>query len=117
MIMGKFFFISLFTLSLSTFAIASDEQLVDPLPNLSISKSEVQKSLENLKNSGKISAADYEVAQKELSTMSDSQLNTIKEKAVGLIRNDPDKALEIAKAPKIDLEEAHKQLNAVQAPK
>jgi hypothetical protein len=86
---------------------------VDPLANFTVSKSEIADSLAKLKASGKISEADYNAAKKELDGMSDSQVGAIKDKAVGLARKNPDKALELINKPKLDAKELEKQLNGV----
>lgn len=90
--------------------LALPAQDVDPLSNITISKDEISKSLDHLKGQGKISESDYNEAQKELKTMSDSQIESIKDKAIGLIRKDPDKALEIINK-KIDKKELEKELH------
>ena len=82
---------------------------VDPLSNLSISKDDIFKSLDNLKKEGKISDADYEKAKLELKAMSDTQVNGMKDTAVNMIRKDPDKAVDLIKGSAIDMKEVEKQ--------
>lgn len=96
-------------LMLLPFALPAQD--VDPLANIKISKDEISKSLDQLKGQGKISESDYNEAQKELKTMSDAQVGSIKDKAIGLIRKDPDKALGIINNKKIDKKELEKELN------
>ncbi len=79
---------------------------------MAVSKNEIVKSLENLKKNGQISEEDYQKTKKELLGMSDSQLNGIKKTAEGMIRNDPDKAVELSKG-KIDLKAVEKQATEV----
>lgn len=88
----------------------------DPLANISISKSEVAGSLDKLKKEGKISQKEYDEAKAALLGMSDDHLKAIKEVALGMARNDPDKALQLVKAPTIDLAEAEKQMQAINNP-
>jgi hypothetical protein len=105
-------------LSMCSFAILQTpaKAETDPLANITVTKNEVAKSLDNLKKEGKISQKDYDDAQKALVGMSDAHLTAIKEMAVGMARNNPDKAMELVKAPSIDLAEAEKQMNALSNP-
>lgn len=113
--MGKILFLGLMTLSLIQSPLMASD--IDPLANITVSKGEVLKSLENMKNSGQITQKDYEETVKAVNGMSDQNLAAIKEMAVGMARNDPDKAMALAKAPKIDLAEAESQLKALSKPK
>jgi PAB1-binding protein PBP1 len=91
---------------------ANDELDVDPLSNINISKEDIIKSLETLKKQGKISDADYEKAKKELSGISDSQIKSITNTAVDVIRKDPDKAVGLVNALKVDTNEVKKQIES-----
>lgn len=119
MTFGKFICTFIFTAALSQGqVIASDTAPeVDPLTNITVSKDEISQSLDKLKKEGKISATDYEAAKKELDGMSPGHVTAIKELAVGMIRNNPDKALELVQSPKVDFEEAKRQINALSNPK
>ena len=110
MIAGKFL---LFTaLSFFTFQpqVSASDDVNDPLTGFTVSKDDIVKGLDHLKSEGKISQADYDKAKSELSGMSDSSVDELKDKAVGIVRNNPDKALELVKAPKVNPEEVQKQL-------
>lgn len=98
-------------------AFAENTSEVDPLANISVSKHEISGSLDRLKNEGKISEKDYHAAKAELANMSDAHVTAIKEMAVGMIRNDPDKALSLVQAPQVDLAEAERQIKALSNPK
>ena len=113
--MGKLFCLGLFAISLVQSPLQASD--VDPLANLTISKSEVLKSLENMKNAGQITQKDYEETVKSVNGMSDQNLSAIKDMALGMVRNDPDKAMALAKAPKIDLAVAEEQLKSLSKPK
>lgn len=108
--------VSLFTL-LSYPAHSQAEELEqDPLTNFSVSKEEVLKSLDMLKSNGQISEKDYLAAKQQLSGMNASQISALKETAVGMVRNDPDKAVELSKG-KFDAEATKKQINDLSKPK
>ena len=92
---------------------ANDE--VDPLANFSITPGEIQKSLENLKKNGQISQEDYDKATKQLAGMSANEITALKETAIGMVRNDPDKAVELTKG-KINTAEIEKQINDLSKP-
>lgn len=95
---------------------ASDD--LDPLANFQVSKDDIIKSLDNLKQMGKISEEDYQKAKKELGGMSNNQVSALKETAVGLVRNDPDKAVSLVnKGGQINAEEVKKQIGELSLPK
>ena len=87
-------------------------QDIDPLANFTISKDEISQSLDKLRATGKISEADHAAAKKELAQMNDAQVGSIKDKAIGIVRKDPDKALELINKPTIDAKEVEARLNA-----
>lgn len=91
---------------------ANDELDIDPLANINVSKEEILKSMEVLRKQGKISNADYDRAKKELSGLSHSQVKSITETAVDVIRKDPDKALSLVNAAKLDPNEVKKQIES-----
>ena len=115
MTMGKLLVFGLLTFTLIQTPLKASD--IDPLANISISKGEVLKSLENMKKAGQISEKDFNETVKAVNAMSDQNLAAIKEMAVGMARNDPDKAMALAKAPVIDLAEAERQLKALSNPK
>lgn len=114
MITGKILFFTLlsffmFQSPLSASELESEDK--DPLAGFTVSKDEIAKSLDNLKAGGKISDADYQNAKKDLGGMSDTQISAIKETAIGMVRNNPDKAVELVNANKIDASAVQKQIN------
>ncbi|MBC7713701.1 MAG: hypothetical protein H7177_10195 [Rhizobacter sp.] len=110
MFTGKILLVSLFTFfSFHSPLSAAEDLNVDPLSNISVSKDEIIKSLEMLKKQGKITDADYQKAKKEIAVMTDAQVNGIKDIAVNMVRKDPDKAVELLNAKKIDLKQVEKQ--------
>lgn len=117
MIMGKLLVI-LFTFFLFQSPLSANDNLdTDPLANIKVSKEDILKSMEALKKQGKISEADYQNAKKELEAMSDSQVNSITDTAVDVIKKDPDKAVGLLQGAKIDTNEVKKQVDSVSKPK
>lgn len=97
---------------------AGEDFSKDPLEGLKVSKTEILKSLDTLKAQGKISEADHKKATSEVNKMSDAQVSTINENAIGMVRNHPDKALEFANGSNlISSEEAKKQIQELSKPK
>ena len=120
MSMGKRLFLAVLTLFSFVFfqanlSASDSDSDVDTLTHdtMSISKEEIIKSLDNLKKQGQITEADYEKTKKELLGMSDSQVNNIKKNAEGIIRNNPDKALELVNQKKIDVKAVEQQASQV----
>lgn len=117
MIMGKLLVI-LFTFFLFQSPLSANDNLdSDPLANIKVSKQDILLSMEALKKQGKISEADYQKAKKELEAMSDSQVNSITDTAVDVVRKDPDAAVGLLKGAKIDTNEVKKQVDSVSKPK
>jgi hypothetical protein len=98
--MKKYLLITLliFTPSL----LLAEELLQDPLINFKVSKNEIEQSLELLKKMGKISEEDYQKALKDLKGMDQNKIDSLTENAKDLVRKDPDKALELYQAKKLD---------------
>ncbi len=101
-------------LSLSTISFANEE--VDLLSTMEVSADEIQKSLEKMKASGQISERDFEKAKIHVSAMGSTEIKSLTETAVAMVKNDPDKAVALTTAPIIDTDEATKQINALSAP-
>jgi len=93
------------------------EEEGDPLNSVQISNGEILKSLEMMKANGQISAEDYEKAKTQLQGMSPTQIKALEETAKGMIRNDPDKAVELAKGKKLDSGAVQKKINDLSRPK
>lgn len=87
---------------------ANDKMDAAPLPLINISKEDILKSIEALRKQGKITEAELEVAKKELSGLSDSQIKSITDIAIDIIKKDPDKALELMNSKKVDVNELNK---------
>lgn len=85
--------------SLLSLPVAYAQDDIDPLSNVKVSKEEIFKSLENLKSQGQISADDYEKAKLQLSGMDANQIEGLNQTAVGMVRNNPDKAVELSQKP------------------
>jgi hypothetical protein len=62
------------------------------MPDFTIKKSEIEKSLKHLLDQGQISESDYKKAMLQLGKMDDGQLNELKDKALGVVKEDPKKA-------------------------
>ncbi len=109
----RLFFTAMTLLSFVMFQsnLSASEEDVDTLTQdtMSISKDDIIKSLDSLKKEGKITEDDYQRAKKELLGMSDAQVNGIKKTAEGMVRNNPDKAVDLVKGPKVDVKEVKKQ--------
>ncbi len=118
MFFSKFVVITLMSFCFHQNTVSASEGFdKDPLAGLSFSKEEIAKSLETLKNSGKISDADYKKATTELMGMSQNQINALKEAAVGMVRNNPDKAVELVQKGSFDAEATKKQISDLSKPK
>lgn len=70
-----------------------------------------------MKANGQISAEDFEKAKKQLAGMSPTQIKALEETAKGMIRNDPDKAVDLAKGKKLDSDAVQKQIDDLSRPK
>lgn len=95
---------------------ASEDDNKDPLIGIEVSSDEISKSLDNMKASGQISQKDYDEAKKQLSGMSSAQIKALSETAIGMVRNDPDKAVELSKQ-KFNSDATKKQINDLSRPK
>lgn len=119
MFIGKFLAFTLLSFFLYQSTVSAEDLFdKDPLEGFSVSKGDIEKSLDGLRKSGRISEEDYQKAKKELGAMSDSQVSALKETAVGMVRNDPDKAVDLVnKGEKIDPEAVRKQIGDLSKPK
>ena len=63
----------------------------------------MHRSLENLKKSGTISGDDFEKAKKELNQMDNAQLDKLTNKAIGIMKENPD-------AEKLSIKEMEKKI-------
>ena len=90
--------------------IDNDELEMQAPTNFNISKEEMLKSLVLLKEQGKISEADLEKAKKELSGISNSQIESMTKTAIAIIKQDPEKIHELMTRSKLDTEEINKQI-------
>ncbi len=117
MVFGKALIITLLSFFLFQGNLSANDDF-DLLSNFQVSKDDISKSLDNLRQMGKISEEDYQKAKKELSGMSNNQVSALKETAVGLVRNDPDKAVGLVKkGSAINPEEVRKQIGDLSIPK
>lgn len=87
------------------------------LSDIKVSKNDIKISLDKLKAEGQISEADYKKALEQLGGMNDTQISLMKETAIGMVKNDPDKAAEVVKSKKMNSPEVQKQLKDLAAPK
>ena len=65
-----------------------DQEDLDLLSNIQVSKEDILSSMEMLKKQNKISEADFQKAKKELMDMDTSQLNDLNQKAIGIIKSE-----------------------------
>lgn len=118
MFFGKFLVFTLLSFFLYQSTVSANDEMKDPLEGFSVSKEDIIKSLDSLKKMGKISEEDYQKAKKELGGMSDAQIGALKETAVGMVRNDPDKAVDLVnKGGKIDPAATQTQIRDLSKPK
>ncbi len=108
--------ITFLTLSSSIFSSAYSDDNVDPLIGLQISPAEILKSLEQMKATGQISAEDFEKAKRHVANMSSLEVKALNQTAIGMVRNNPDKAVELTKGKTIDTQAVQKQINALSKP-
>jgi ABC-type dipeptide/oligopeptide/nickel transport system ATPase component len=102
MIFLRTILLSCLLLAFSSIPLDAEEIEKDPLVGISVSKAEIAKQLEDFKKQGKISDAEYLETQKLLNAMNESQISDINQKAIGMVRKDPDKAVALANMKKID---------------
>jgi phage-related minor tail protein len=69
---------------------AAPNEDVDTIKQMKISKADILASMEKLRKGGQISEADYQKAKKELEAMNDSQVDGIRNKAIGIIEKNPE---------------------------
>lgn len=114
---NSFALLVLMTFVFQTNVCFGEEDLnIDPLSNVNISKEELAKSMELLRKENKISEADFQKANKELMGMNDVQISALTQTAVGMIRKNPDKAVDLSKADKVDHKEVQKQIDSLSSP-
>jgi phage-related minor tail protein len=77
-------------MSVIPMSVSAATEDVDTIKQMKISKSDILASMEQLRKGGQISEADYQKAKKELEAMNDSQIDGIKNKAVGIIEKNPE---------------------------
>jgi hypothetical protein len=112
----KFIFSFLFLSMLLTSSIRAEDDNKDPLVGIEVSSDEISKSLDGMKASGQISQKDYEEAKKQLSGMNSAQIKALSETAIGMVRNNPDKAVELS-TQKFNADATKKQINDLSRPK
>ncbi len=98
--------------SLSVFG---EEENVDTLTGMQVSPEEIHKSLAKMKADGQISAEDFEKAKRHVASMSSTDLKVLNETAIGMVKNDPDKAVELSKG-KLDVGAVQKQIKSLSSP-
>ncbi len=76
---------------------------LDPISAMKISKPEILQTLRLLRDSGKISAEDYQKSVTEIEKMDDRKLQNLAEEAKEIAKKNPDGAMDILKDKKIDL--------------
>lgn len=104
----------LLTLTLISFAAPSMalEEGVDTisLDTMKISKEDIMASLDKLRKGGQISEEDYQKAKKQLEGLSDAQIKGIKDKAVKIVKENPEVVNEAMKSKQMTPEEIKKSL-------
>jgi hypothetical protein len=114
--MRKLMILPVFILGLNTkICLAEDNSLdTDPLNNFHVSKGEVIKSLDEMKNMRKINEKEYSEAKRELASYDDKKMEDMNNKAKDLIRVNPDKAVEIYKDQNADTGKMHKMASELE---
>ena len=110
-----FLFISL--VLLQTNNVFAEADMANPLNDIKVTKNEIKLSLDKLKADGQISEADYKKAIEQLGGLNDTQISLMKDAAIGMVKNDPDKAVEVLNSKKINTPEVQKQLKDLATPK
>ena len=104
MIFLKLPLLSILLLSCGLSFASATEVEKDPLSEFSISKDEIAKTLENFRKEGKITEAEYLKTKKDLAGMDDKQVSDLNQKAMGVVKKDPEKANTLIKKNKIESE-------------
>lgn len=104
-------------INLNLFAGEDDQDLisskaVDPISAMKISKSEILQTLKLMKDSGKISAEDYNKSIAEIEKMDDNKLNNLTEQAKEIARKNPDGAMNLLKDKQIDYKKVEELKNS-----
>ncbi len=88
----------------------------DPLIKVTVSKSEIAQSLEQMKKDGKITEAQYKEASADLNKMNDAHMQALLETAKQMVRHDPNRADNLWKANKLDLEKTQLLIDESKVP-
>lgn len=104
-------------INLNLFASEDDKDLisskgVDPISAMKISKSEILQTLKLMKDSGKISAEDYNKSIAEIEKMDDKKLNNLTEQAKDIAKKNPDGAMNLLKDKQIDYKKVEELKNS-----
>lgn len=86
-------------------------QEMDPISAMKISKPEILQTLKMLRDSGKISAEDYQKSIADIEKMDDKHLNALTDQAKDMAKKNPDAAMNLLKDKKIDYKKVEELKN------
>lgn len=105
-------------LSLFSFSYAQEDNSdlisnkeMDPITAMKISKPEILQTLKMLRDSGKISAEDYQKSIAEIEKMDDQKLGALTDQAKDMAKKNPDKAMNLLKDKQIDYKKVEELKN------
>lgn len=113
----KILFLFLSLVLLHTNTVFAEDDMTNPLSDIKVNKNEIKVSLDKLKADGQISEADYKKALEQLGGINDTQISLMIDAAIGMVKNNPDKAADVVKSKKINTPEVQKQIKDLSAPK
>lgn len=84
---------------------------IDPISAMKISKPEILQTLKMLRDSGKISAEDYQKSVAEIEKMDDKKLGSLTDQAKDMAKKNPDAAMNLLKDKQIDYKKVEELKN------
>lgn len=108
--------IALLSLFSFTYAQEDNSDLIsnkemDPITAMKISKPEILQTLKMLRDSGKISAEDYQKSIADIEKMDDQKLGALTDQAKDMAKKNPDKAMNLLKDKQIDYKKVEELKN------
>lgn len=104
-------------LSLSHLSVANEDndlisnKELDPISAMKISKPEILQTLKMLRDSGKISAEDYQKSIAEIERMDEKKLGNLTDQAKDMAKKNPDAAMNLLKEKQIDYKKVEELKN------
>ncbi len=104
-------FFATFIFSTLLFSMTINAEEANPLAAFNAKNGDVYKALQDARDKGHISQADYEKTKKALMNMNNPQINSLNNTSVGQTRLNLEKAVAPKDGKSIDNEEIKKQIN------